>query len=73
MLNDCEYKEIMKQQVILEGTIAGLERDEAKYEKMREAAQTEKECVQNATSLYTNYLHDAIVEYEEAHPPVEPE
>lgn len=72
MLSDCEYREIMKRQVILEGGIQGADRDVEKYEKMKEAAEENRECMRDSLSLYINFLHDAIVEYEAAHPP-EPE
>ncbi len=73
MLNDCEYKEISNRQAVLEGCIQGADRDVEKYEKMKEAAQENRECMVGALSLYTNFLHDAIAEYEAAHPPEPPE
>ena len=72
MLSDCEYKEIMNRKAILQGNIEGAERDKTKYDDMKKAAQANKECLEGALSLYTNYLHDAIAEYEAAHPPEEP-
>ncbi len=72
MLSDCEYKEIINRQAVLEGNIQGADRDVEKFEKMKEAAQENRECMVSDLSLYINCLHDAIVEYETAHPPEPP-
>jgi len=71
MLTDKEYQEIIQRRRVLEGNIEGAERDKDKFDQMKKAAQARKEDAKARLLLYTNYLSDAVKEYEKAHPPKE--
>jgi len=72
MLTDALYGHIIRNRSVLEGRIRvrGLEEDEHTQAKI--VAHAEVERLKEEMLLYTNFLQDAIKEYEEAHPPEEP-
>lgn len=72
MLSDAEYRNVIRNRTALQGRIDAAERDKVEYDRLKVAAQATKDMFAEEMSLYTNFLKDAIDEYEAAHPPEGP-
>lgn len=69
MLTDAEYREIIQNRNTLQGR---MDAHLAEYDKLgvlREKVKESGLALKDQMDLYTNFLKDAIEEYEEAHPP----
>lgn len=72
MITDAEYRHIIAGRTALQGKIDAAERDKEEYDALKQRAQATKDRFTEEMSLYSNYLKDAIDEYEAAHQPEEP-
>ena len=72
MLTTPEYSRIMTDKRILQTRINSLEAESERHEQAKEKIDAQREGFQEEMSLYSNFLCDAIEEYEAAHPPPEP-
>ena len=71
MLTDAEYGHILRNRSALEGRIRVKELEEDEHAQAKIVAHAEVEVLKGEMLLYTNFLKDAIKEYEKAHPPIE--
>jgi len=72
MLSDAEYRHIIANRSALQGKIDTAERDKEEYDRLKKMAQATKDRFAEEMTFYTNFLKDAIKEYEAAHPPETP-
>ena len=72
MLSDVQYRHIIAGRSALQGKIDTAERDKEEYDRLKKLAQATKDRFSEEMSFYTNFMKDAIEEYEAAHPPETP-
>ncbi len=71
MLKINEYQELMQNKALLVSQMNNLDAERENLETMKEAKDALHEQLVLRLELYTNFLSDAIAEYEAAHPPEE--
>lgn len=69
MLTDAEYREIIENRNTLQGRIDAHQAEYDRLSKQREKVKESGLALKVQMTLYTNFLKDAIEEYEVAHPP----
>jgi len=69
VLTDVEYRYIIRHRAALQQEIDSAESEEKQYNGLKVAAHDRKVSAEGEMSLYTNFLKEAIDEYEAAHPP----
>ena len=67
MLTDTEYGYIIRHRTALQQEIDSAEAEEDKYDQLKVAAHDRKVFSEAEMTFYTNFLKDAIKEYEAAH------
>lgn len=72
MLSTDEYSHLMRNWSVLKDNIKEMARQEVFHEKKCKECEDRKDALLREEDFYTNFLKDAIGEYEEAHPPPEP-
>ena len=68
MLTTAEYRHIIRNRAALQNQIDDAERAKEHYDGLKKEAQARKEAFEPEMAFYANYLHEAIQEYETAHP-----
>lgn len=69
MLTDAEYRHVIRHRAALQQEIDSANEEEDKYDQLKVAAHDRKVSSEAEMSFYTNFIKDAIDEYEAAHPP----
>ena len=72
VLSTDEYRHIMRNWSILKDQIKEMARQEVFHEKKYVECEAEKDALLREEDFYTNFMGEAIAEYEAAHPPAQP-
>ena len=68
MLTSAEYGYIIRHRTSLQQEIDAAEAEKEQYDGLKKAAQDRKDFLKAEMTFYTNFLKEALEEYEAAHP-----
>jgi len=69
MLTPAEYGHAIRNRTALQQEIDSAEAEKNQYNQLKKAAHDRKVFAEAEMSFYTNFISDALDEYEAAHPP----